>query len=73
MHTSILPFFDMPQWQVLVEILWRRRAAFRSFDSVVIGKNEQSLVKRWKPGGSRFPALFSGALCTSGGGASRNQ
>ena len=73
MRTSILPFFNRPERQVLIEILWRRRAAFHSFDSVVIGKNEQFLVKRWNPGGSRFPRLFSGVLRTSGGGASRNQ
>jgi len=53
------------------EILWQRRAAFHSFDSVVIGENEKFFVKRWNPSGSRFPRLFSGVLCTSGGGASR--
>jgi hypothetical protein len=49
MRTSILPFFDRPVRQVLIELLWRRRAAFHSFDSAVIGKNEPFLVKRWNP------------------------
>jgi len=49
------------------EILWRRRAAFPSFNSVAIGKTEQFLVKRWNPSGTRFARLFSAVLCTSGG------